>query len=455
MKNKITTLIVLLLTGCLWGCNKFLDEKTDKKLVVPTRLADLQALLDHNSFMNAADPGEGEAAADDYYLPEATWKTLSNEVDRRLYTWEPDFTTTHTSWNVAYRHIYYANIILEHLEGIDDAEAKPTSMWDNIAGQAYFLRARGHLMAQLIWAAAYEENTAEADLGVPLRLSADFNRVSSRPTNKEVYSQIISDLEKAVALLPDKAMYVLRASKPAAQALLARTYLFMREYDKCLQYASSSLQIQNALMDYNELDTSLSFPMPQFNIEVLHHSSLIATYQPIQQSRALVDTVLYALYDEGDLRKYLFFRDNGNKTHSFKGSYFGTQSHFSGVAVDEVYLMRAECYARMGMLVEAVADLNYLLHHRYRKGSFIPFEAGAQQQVLNLILTERRKELLFRGLRFPDVKRLNREGADISFERYFKESNTLHSLLPNDPRFALSIAETVLERAPHLIQNPR
>lgn len=454
MKIKYLLLVLLSTIGLFSGCDKFLDEKTDKKLVVPTRLEDLQALLDNDGILNQSDPGEGEIAADDYYLPEATWAALSNEYDRRAYIWEPDFTTTHTSWYTAYRYVYYANIILEHLNQIDNT-GNQSQDWNNIAGQAYFLRARGHLAVQSIWALAYDESTADTDLGVPLRLSSDFNIESYRPSNRETYARIIDDLEQAINYLPDVPEHVMRASKPAALALLARTYLFMRNYERSFYYADACLQLNSSLMDYSELNGSVSFPMPRFNMEVIYQSIMRSAHEPIQQSRALVDTSLYALYDDNDLRKSLFFRYNNDNTHSFKGSYNGDETHFSGISLNEVFLIRAECHARSGNLIGAMTDLNHLLSYRYQAGGFIPLEAENAQQALQIILTERRKELLFRGLRFPDVKRLNKEGANIYFNRHFKESNISYSLPPNDPRFAVSIPEAIIERAPGIVQNPR
>lgn len=453
MKIKIFFIVLLSFGGFFSGCDQFLDEKTDKKLVMPSTLADLQAMLDFDGNINTSDPGDGEVATDDYYLADATWAALSDVEFRRAYTWEPYNTSLHGSWNVAYRYIYNANIILEHLNLINNSNSQSQPFWSSIAGQAYFLRARGHLAVQLIWALAYDENTADTDLGIPLRLSSDFNIPSYRPSNRQVYAQIIDDLEKAIDRLPNTQEHALRASKPAAFALLARTYLFMRDYEKSFHYADACLQLNSSLIDYNVLDPTESFPIPQFNIEVLHHSQIRST-APLQQSRALVDTNLYALYADNDLRKSLFFRDNGNGTFSFKGSYNASQTLFSGISVDEVFLIRAECYARQGNIAAALADLNHLLVNRYKNNiPFSPLTADSPEEALQLVLTERRKELVFRSLRFPDVKRLNKERMDIAFSRVLNGEE--YVLPPNDPRFALAIPENVLERAPGIVQNPR
>ncbi|KQM68208.1 hypothetical protein ASE74_24205 [Pedobacter sp. Leaf216] len=71
--------------------------------------------------------------------------------------------------------------------------------------------------------------------------------------------------------------------------------------------------------------------------------------------------------------------------------------------------------------------------------------------MLEQILLEGRKELLLRGLRWIDVKRLNKEGAGISFTRTSK--GIVYNLLANSTGFTLPIPEQVVELA-NLPQNP-
>jgi len=439
----------------LFGCEKFLDEKTNKKLVVPNSLRDVQALLDAYSNLNISDPGEGEVAADDYYLEENTWAALRNEEDRRAYVWEPDYSTTYQRWWTTYRNVYYANTVLENLEAIG-RNPMEGRQWDDIKGQALFLRAKSFLSAVTVWSLAYDEATSETDLGVPLRLDSDYNMASRRASVEDTYAQIIADLREAIDLLPPRPEILFRGSRPAAMALLARAYLFMRDYDNCLYFADACLQIKDDLLDYNDLNPSISYPMPDYvqdNVEILYISALASGHLPLAVSRALVDTNLYHAYGTNDLRKMLFFQERGIGTYSFKGSYLKSGTLFSGLATDEVYLMRAECLARLGNIEAAMDDLNKLLSHRYVNAAYSPLETDNGDDALQYILQERRKELLLRGLRFPDVKRLNKEGAGISFRRIL--GGVEYKLPANDLKFALSIPEEVIELAPEITQNLR
>lgn len=451
MKNhKILLYIAFYIICC--GCERFLEEKPDKSLAVPSTLRDLQSLMDNYSNVNGNTPGIGELSADDYYLLDDIWANRSDE-NRRCYIWAPDYCTSHLDWFPTYRVVYYANNVLDVVGSIERTEFN-WQEWDNVKGQAYFLRASSFLHLTNIWTIGYNDETARIDLGIPLRLSPDFNEASDRSSISDTYKQIISDLTHAIELLPDVPEHVIRPSKPAAMALLARTYLFMRDYEKCLHYASASLEIKNELMDYNQLNAAGTYVIPEFNKEIIYHSTIQNAGNPmISVSNALVDTVLFKSYSEYDLRRLYFFRDNQNGTHTFTGNYSGTSSRFSGIAVDEVLLMRIECLARVGNVIEAMTELNNFLACRYKSDFAPPIVVNTKDEALRLILEERRKQLLMRGLRFPDVKRLNMEGANIYFRRIVND--TEYSLPPNDPRFAVSIPERVIELGPLIQQNYR
>jgi hypothetical protein len=115
---------------------------------------------------------------------------------------------------------------------------------------------------------------------------------------------------------------------------------------------------------------------------------------------------------------------------------------FQGLATDEVYLTRAESYARDSDIVSALNDLNALLKSRWKKGSFNPFTATTASQALQLILTERRKELPFRGIRWMDIKRLNKEGAQIKLQREL--NGITYEILPNGSRYVFPIPPDVI-----------
>jgi tetratricopeptide (TPR) repeat protein len=445
---KIFSFTLILAALAMGSCKKYLELKPNKKLLTNPTVEQVQGLLDHNDRMNRG-VGADELSADDYYLTTDAYNALTYLPGKAAYLWEEElmFDIFPNDWTTSYDAIYYANTALELLEKIPRNNLNAVA-YDNAKGGALFFRSRWFLENVITWAKAYDRNTAASDLGIPLRLNSDFNEPSVRASVKEVYERIIADMEQAARLLPVTPDHVMRPSRPAAYAILSRTYLAMREYDKAGKYADSCLQLKSTLIDYNTLNSAANFPISMFNSEVIMHYN----HGSLAQMSRTTDSNLYRSYAANDLRKTIFFRSNGDGTYGFKGHYTGSATHLGGPATDEMYLTRAECFARAGNTTAALNDLNALLVKRHKSGTFVPVTAQSSQDALNKILVERRKELMLRGLRWMDIKRLNKEGANISIKRII--NNTVYELPPNDPRFALPLPGYIVALT-GMPQNPR
>ena len=455
----------------LQSCKKFLDAKANGNQIIPDTLGDLQALLDQYTTVNRADPFAAEIAADNYFVTATDILTVP-ENQQRIHRWEKDFLFPNSvsgDWALCYNNVYIANVVLDNIVNIQRTSANAVQ-WDNIKGQALMIRAKAFLQAAVIWTPAYDPATADTDLGLPLRLNSDFNQVSVRSSLHATYERIIFDLKESIPLLPTTAITIHRASKPAAAAFLARAYLAMTNYDSCLFYSNLTIQMHPALLDYNtdpDVNRNVSqtsqtspfsklspgTPTNRLNPETLFQSRT-STPQIMQNSKARIDTNLYKSYNTNDWRKSLFYYtsppNGGITSYRFRGSYDGSSTPFTGIATDEVYLMRAECYVRTNNTDLAMADLNSLMSRRW-KGSFTPIAANDAADALAKILEERRKELVYRGLRWMDLKRLNKLGANITLTRVLAQTYTLP---PNDFRYAMALPETVLSVS-GMQQNPR
>ena len=232
---------------------------------------------------------------------------------------------------------------------------------------------------------------------------------------------------------------------------MARTYLFMGEYQNALNYAKEALQIKNELLDFNNLNFADSYPIKEMNTEVILPT--ILSYSPILGTNmAKIVSELYNLYENNDLRKVMFFRTNTAGEILFKGNYSGSSSRSSAIATDELYLIAAESYAQLDDVKNALLILNQLMVKRWKNGTFIPFTATDKTAALQLIAKERRKELLFRGIRWADLKRYNRDGKNIFLQRTV--NGKTYQLPPNDPRYALAIPEDIIKLT-GMSQNPR
>lgn len=455
MKFESTHLALAGLFILLASCgDSWLDEKSDKSLVVPTTIEDLQALLDNSYTMNEQKINLGESGSDDHYLTYTSWEADLPE-QKNAYVWAEDIFVGLSSGNyqIPYQKIFYCNIVLEGTAAIDFSENNRAAL-NNIIGSAYYFRADGFYDLAQVFCKPFNIASADNDLGIPLRLNSDPNEPSVRASVSETYSQIIKDLTVAANLLPITPLFKTRPSKAAAFGLMARTYLMMEDYDKAKFYADSCLVLYNSLINYSELDTSLAFPVPFLNDEVIIHGKQL---NALFGNNYFVDSLLYNSYDQADLRRVVFFRDNGLGGNNFVGSYIGpgnvTGNSFAGIATDEIYLIRAECHARNGDAANAILDLNTLLATRWKPGTFIPYTPTSGEAALKLVLTERRKELLFRGLRWSDLRRLNK---DLRFAKTLTRviNGQTYTLSPEDPKYVYPIPDDVIEFT-GMEQNPR
>ena len=451
MKNKIIFIAsVMIIVFITQGCEKYLDAKSDSRLATASRLNDLQAILDYVPNMLVATYSD-EASADNFYVSDDDWNNQDEEGQRRMYIWEKDnfYSDITSDWGTAYKKIYYCNTVLEGLKNFENADVNGLE-FKNIQGQALMIRGATFLAIVNIWAPAYDPATAGADLGIPLRLNTNFDELSMRSSVQASFEQIITDLKASVNLLPIVPASPVRASRPAAFAFLSRTYLAMRNYEEAAIYADSALLYNNAILDYNTVSNAPQYPFQPFNKEIIFYT--VSGLGLISPNIARVDSNLYRSYQMDDLRHDLYFRPNAAGYVNFKGSYSAGSNTFSGISTGELFLTKSECLARAGNKDAALAELNRLLINRFRTGSFIPETASTAQHALSIILSERRKELLFRFTRWMDLKRLNKEGANIILTR--KINGNTYTLLPNSLRYALPLPEDVIVLS-GMPQNPR
>ncbi|GAB3014484.1 RagB/SusD family nutrient uptake outer membrane protein [Niabella terrae] len=439
------------------SCKKFLEAKPDYKLTIPENIGDLQALLD-NEANNRIGSSVSELAADNYYLLPSVFDAYHNEYDKRLYTWEHERVVTPgagSPWLSYYSLINIANTVLEGLKSVSRTSGD-TELFNAAKGGALFLRGFTYSNLAFIWTLAYDKQTADTDLGLPLRLDANFNTPSVRASNEETYQSILFDLKESALLLPNLPSHPMKPSKAAAYGMLARVYLSMRQYDSCYKYASLAFNLKSDLLDFNtDITISSRYPFARFNKEVIYDEYALGGTMITSTSRGIVDSTLFSSYHTDDLRLNAYFTNTTGASagyKAFKGTYSGSNTCFSGIATDELYLMLAECLARSGEFSKAVEKLNTLLEKRFATGKFEVISPTSENDLLSIILKERRKELVLRCLRWMEIKRLNKEGYNITLQR--KINDQIYTLAPNDLRYAIALPEDVISIA-GLEQNPR
>jgi starch-binding outer membrane protein, SusD/RagB family len=250
-----------------------------------------------------------------------------------------------------------------------------------------------------------------------------------------------------------------KPTKVAAYAFLSRVYLQMADYSNAKVNADACLSLYNTLMDFNDptwVPGSASGSFKQLNPETIFYSLTDAS--PNSNVRAKIDSNLYKSYAANDLRKVHYFNKNTDNSYRFRGSYCGNLIElFCGFATDEVLLIRAECAAREGSTALAMKDINDLLRTRWKKignvTTYVDQVAATPSNALQIIISERKKELVYRELRWPDLRRLNKEQANSTTMSRELNGQT-YLLSPADLRYTLLIPQEVI-RITNLNQNPR
>lgn len=442
-------IFILLAIYSFLGCNKKLDLKPNSNIILPKSLRDLELMLENTDVMNFT-PALAQMSADEYIIPNLEgWESLEKTTSKNSSLWKKNIYEGEThirDWEVPYTAIFYCNNVLNILasENLNnDIEKKRLKGW------ALFSRAYAFYSLVSIFSNSYGENSY-SDMGVPLKLNPGIDEIVQRSSVQQTYDQILSDALEASELLQQNIIEgkINQPSKVAAYAFLARVYLSMRKYDKAEEYAEKTLSIYSKLTDYNTLSKT-DFAWSYYGEEVIYFSCQINEYYDLTNAwlspNYSIDPRLLALYDPSDLRLDIYFDKNPDGYYNIKRINTFYSNPFTGLATDEIYLIKAECLARRGEILLSMNFLNTLVSKRWNPNfteTYIPYKdiiASTPEDALNKILLERRKSLVWRSLRWTDLKRLNLEGRNIILTR--KLDNTTYTLEPNSPRYIMPIPD--------------
>lgn len=456
----IIGLVVLISINFLSCKKEWLEAKSNKKQAVPATVKDFQAMLDNINLNYFIAPHLNEVAADGHYYTEGDFNGMlpgSSHI-QNAYAWTqltpydamPSSSSYLAQYSTSYSNILNMNIIIDELKKSKDQDRNGL---EQVKAQALFHRARLYYQLAQTFAPPFKGGTANTDLGLALRLSSDITESSVRSTLKQTYDQIISDFIAAKDILPDLPAFISRASKSATLGFLAKVYLSMGDYPNALYYANEYLKIKNTLLNYSTISTSVNFV--GVNQETTFLSYIGAP--PALSTQYFIDQSLFDSYDANDLRKQVFFKI-APAGITFKGTYGNLATDlFTGIATDEMFLIRAEGYARAGNLSAAMKDLNDLLRTRYAKNpdgttKYVDQTSTDEVDALSKIFVERKKQLILRNVRWTDLRRLNQDPRfAVTLTRTI--GGQTYTLEPNSYRYTFPFPIEII-RASKMKQNP-
>jgi starch-binding outer membrane protein, SusD/RagB family len=137
-----------------------------------------------------------------------------------------------------------------------------------LSAENLYLRSLVYFNIVNIFGRPYNQGAA-TNLGVPLKITDDPFENPPRNTVKEVYDQIIADLIKAETLFNDESRAKIFASKEAAQALLARIYLYKGDNQKAIEYSDKLINSGKFTMMTGDQFKKMSVSLPEDNQETI------------------------------------------------------------------------------------------------------------------------------------------------------------------------------------------
>ncbi|RZK48057.1 MAG: RagB/SusD family nutrient uptake outer membrane protein [Pedobacter sp.] len=457
---KIIYKTIIVISIVFFSCKKeFLEEKPSSNIVMPVNLEEFESILDNTSKVNVSS-ALGVISADEYkFTSYETWQSSRTATVRNAYIWKTDIyegeNTDH--WNMPYSSVFYANNVINGISKLEISKFEKERA-NFILGWAHFIRAFAFFELVKDFAPIYDERTSNTDLGIPLRLNPSIDEIKPRATLKETYTQIFSDLDEAKKYIKnDISGFRNRPSRAAIHALLARIYLYKSDYENSSKHADSSLKYYDKLIDYNTVSLTSLTPFTYNHPEQLYAKVAVneAEYATSGANEFIeINPSLIGMYHSDDLRLKIFFVKQSDGSYDLKRGYYGGGLYpFTGLATDEVYLIKAESLAILNRRAEAIECLNKLLENRYAKGKFIPLQVpNSKEEALRLIREERQKELIWRGLRWDDIKRYNKENSNIILTRVINGVN--YTLTPNENKYIFPIPDNEIILG-GLIQNRR
>lgn len=327
-------------------------------------------------------------------------------------------------------HDYETELWAEIYEGINmvnmmiNADYEPPAAvqaeYNQLIGEAHAIRALAYFDLVKMYAQHYTYTPDASHPGVPLVLAPDINNLPARNTVAEVYNQIIDDFNTAVDLMTESRSGPYAFSDAAALGLLSRVYLYMGEWQQAVDAASAVINSgtyalatgdayvnQFAIggsseaifeLEYNDTDNPGSDCFG-----CMYRASGYGDYLPAKD--------LLNLIDPEDIRIEMFVEDPdlAGIYASMRVNKYPTATQTDNVPVirlSEVYLNRAEAYARLGQFQQAQQDLNRV---RQRGLATAPDVTATGQALIDEILLERRIELGYEGHRIHDLMRLKQD----------------------------------------------
>jgi len=343
-------------------------------------------------------------------------------------------------WQNPYFDVYLANAVIE---GSANSTGMSVVARNQLTGEAKFLRAFCYFYLVNLFG------------DIPLALTTAYAKTDtlSRTPSNLVYQQIIADLQDAAKLLSGDYSISggarIRVNQSGANALLARVYLYQKQWPQAETAASAVIgnSLYSLVPDLNQVflaNSPEAILQWQLQANMYPYATMEGnTFVPADPSTPpnyfLTDQLLGS-FEVGDQRKIAWI-DSTNYSgttyyypYKYKvmvGSTGPITEYPMILRLAEQYLIRAEARAQQNNLTGAISDLDAI---RVRAGLPTLSNSLTQSQILTAVMQERRIELLAEwGHRWLDLKRTDQADAILSpLKPTWQPSAKLYPIPPSE-----------------------
>ncbi|WP_420153423.1 RagB/SusD family nutrient uptake outer membrane protein [Siphonobacter sp.] len=355
---------------------------------------------------------------------------------------------------------------------------------NQLLGENLFLRAMIHFDLVRLFGRPYTQSP-ESNLGIVIKTDLTPDDNASRATVKAVYDFIVADLKKAASLMTiaKSSSY---ATAEAAHALLSRVYLYQNQNDLAIEEANlvinskrytlaTPTQVPTFYTLENEQNPEIIFAIKHTLRDDRTWSAIGSMYYTspggvgwgeVYASQAYQDLINQFPSDQrrSFLVRKLTSTGQQEKRNGIDKVYITKFSNQGGIPtlsspvvlrLSEMYLNRAEAYAKKGQLDQAIADANTIRTRAGLSGTalFSTSDLKGLPSVLDVVLQERRLELAFEGHRAYDLYRNNRSLVR-NYPGYHNIQTGQQTVPATDKQVVHLIPESEIVLNGNLKQNP-
>ncbi|WP_316795690.1 RagB/SusD family nutrient uptake outer membrane protein [Pedobacter agri] len=469
MKKNIAIIASFLIAIAISGCKKYTDL-TPRGIQVVETAQDYYELV---SFPNRAYLiSNFQYLVDDMWLKESNFIGLTPNINTVHFTFNENLdrvsmVNSSNFYDRAYLYINRWNTIISSV----DASKGEQNVKDLAKAEAKAFRAFDHFLLVNVYAKAYNPATAATDGGICIMDKYDLEAQPTKSTVAQVYDFIQKDIDEAIPFLQVQPLDPYHPSLAFAWALKAKIHLFKREIAQAKEACEKSLSYNNQIFDLVKYTTTQGGPsvtpiIAPNNPEVLSYQYIQGYNETNFGYTWLISPELRNLFGTNDARFNMFFNttsasflDIGSGAAYYSIAYTRFFYPTVGLKTTEVYLMQAECLARQNDLAGAMAIVNKFREKRILSGTINLPVPATRKETMEIIINERRKEMVLGFNRFFDLKRLNTETeyAKTVVRTYPLVNKTVpqqtYTLLPTSRLYVIPFPLGILKKNPNLTLN--